>query len=100
MSNNTPPDYTSRAPQYTFAETLDAQQAELAGNPMMERFRQSRASMAADPYRPVYHFVSPESRLNDPNGLCFWQGQWHLFEIQGQVMYFHPFLVFDQPVGG
>jgi len=35
--------------------------------------------MAADPYRPLYHFVSPEGNLNDPNGLCFWQGQWHLF---------------------
>ena len=32
-----------------------------------------------DPHRPLYHFVSPENRLNDPNGLCFWQGRWHLF---------------------
>jgi beta-fructofuranosidase len=23
--------------------------------------------------------VSPEGNLNDPNGLCFWQGRWHLF---------------------
>ncbi len=30
-------------------------------------------------HRPAYHFVSPESLLNDPNGLCFWQGRWHLF---------------------
>ncbi len=35
--------------------------------------------MAADPYRPLYHYVSPESTMNDPNGLCFWQGRWHLF---------------------
>ncbi|MFW6146093.1 MAG: GH32 C-terminal domain-containing protein [Planctomycetota bacterium] len=35
--------------------------------------------MAADRYRPRYHFVSPESTMNDPNGLCVWQGRWHLF---------------------
>ena len=35
--------------------------------------------MADDPYRPIYHYVNPEGTLNDPNGLCFWQGRWHLF---------------------
>jgi beta-fructofuranosidase len=35
--------------------------------------------MASDPHRPIYHYVNPEHRLNDPNGLCFWQGRWHLF---------------------
>src|SRR5690606_25048674 len=25
------------------------------------------------------HFVSPESTLNDPNGLSYWKGNWHLF---------------------
>lgn len=29
--------------------------------------------------RPVYHMTSPEGRLGDPNGLCFWNGNWHLF---------------------
>ena len=78
--NNTPePDYTSRVPRYTFANTLAEQQAQLATNPLLERFQQSRQRLASDPYRPLYHFVSPESGLNDPNGLCFWQGNWHLF---------------------
>ena len=45
----------------------------------MLRFAESRRKLAADRYRPAYHFVSPESQLNDPNGLCFWQGRWHLF---------------------
>jgi beta-fructofuranosidase len=45
----------------------------------MLRFAASRQRLAADRYRPAYHFVSPESQLNDPNGLCFWQGRWHLF---------------------
>ena len=35
--------------------------------------------MSADPYRPSYHYVNPEGALNDPNGLCYWHGRWHLF---------------------
>ena len=79
MNEASQPDYTSRVPRYTFADTLAGQQAQLAANPMLERFRQSRQRLASDPYRPLYHFVSPESGLNDPNGLCLWQGHWHLF---------------------
>ena len=45
----------------------------------LERFAESRRNLSADPWRPTYHFVSPERTLNDPNGLCFWQGRWHLF---------------------
>jgi beta-fructofuranosidase len=73
------PDYASRVPRYTFATTLGEQEAQLRDNPLLARFRESRAKLAADRYRPLYHFTSPESSLNDPNGLCFWQGRWHLF---------------------
>ena len=72
-------DYTSRVPKYSFAESLAEQQAQLAGNPLLRRFDESRQKLAADPHRPLYHYVNPESTLNDPNGLCFWQGRWHLF---------------------
>jgi beta-fructofuranosidase len=54
---------TDRAPQQT-----------LRSNPELKRFAESRRTLAADPYRPLYHFVSPERTLNDPNGFCFWQG--------------------------
>jgi len=73
------PDYTSRVPKYTFARTLREQEAQLKTNPLMLRFIESRKKMAGDPYRPIYHYVNPEHRLNDPNGLCFWKGRWHLF---------------------
>ena len=70
---------TSRVPKYTFADTLGEQEAQLKTNPLILRFIESRKKMAGDPYRPIYHYVNPENRLNDPNGLCFWKGRWHLF---------------------
>jgi len=76
---NEGPDYTSRVPRYTFGTTLAEQEAQLRDNPMLARFAESRRRLATDRFRPLYHFTSPESSLNDPNGLCFWQGRWHLF---------------------
>ncbi|GAB6100571.1 beta-fructosidase [Halanaerocella petrolearia] len=31
------------------------------------------------PYRPQYHFSTPQSAINVPNGLIHWQGDYHLF---------------------
>ena len=73
------PDYTSLVPHYTFAETLAEQETQLADNPLLQRMIASRKAKESDPHRPVYHYVNPENTLNDPNGLCFWQGRWHLF---------------------
>ena len=73
------PDYTSKVPHVTFADTLAEQEAQLREDPLMKRFAESRQRLADDPWRPTYHFVSPEGSMNDPNGLCFWQGRWHLF---------------------
>ena len=72
-------DYTSKVPQFTFANTLEEQEEQLKTNPLVARFKASREKLAQDPHLPLYHFVSPENRLNDPNGLCYWQGRWHLF---------------------
>jgi beta-fructofuranosidase len=73
------PDYTSKVPQYTFAETLEEQEEQLKTNPLLLRFHESRRKMEGDPYRPIYHYINPEGRLNDPNGLSYWKGRWHLF---------------------
>ncbi|MBN1565617.1 MAG: glycoside hydrolase family 32 protein [Anaerolineae bacterium] len=32
-----------------------------------------------DPHRPRYHFLPPSNWMNDPNGLIYWQGRYHLF---------------------
>jgi beta-fructofuranosidase len=77
--NDRESDYTSKVPHYTFAETLEEQEAQLIANPLMQRLIASRKAMEGDPHRPAYHYVNPEHRLNDPNGLCYWQGRWHLF---------------------
>lgn len=73
------PNYASKAPRFAFASTLPEQERQLAANPLLAKYRELRRRQAADPHTPLYHFSSPEARLNDPNGLCFWQGRWHLF---------------------
>lgn len=35
--------------------------------------------VAADPYRMKYHLMAPVGWLNDPNGLCYFQGSYHVF---------------------
>ena len=72
-------DYGSLVPKYTFPDALEEQEATLATNPLVRRFVESRKPYAGDPHRPLYHYVSPEGPMNDPNGLCYWRGRWHLF---------------------
>jgi len=73
------PDYTSRVPQYSFADTLAEQEQQLKTNPLLLEFARTRkAQYAHDRYLPVYHYVSPKGQ-GDPNGLSFWKGRWHLF---------------------
>ena len=72
-------EFRSKVPPYGFPDTLDEQEAALESHPMMERLALSRAFLAGHRHRPIYHYVNPEGMLNDPNGLCRWQGRWHLF---------------------
>lgn len=34
---------------------------------------------AREPHRPLIHFTPPEKWMNDPNGMVFHKGTWHLF---------------------
>ncbi|MEM9281656.1 MAG: glycoside hydrolase family 32 protein, partial [Verrucomicrobiota bacterium] len=74
-----PPAPSSLIPDFEFSTTLEEQEKELSNDPYMKRIEAARKAQADDPHRPFYHFVNPEGRLNDPNGLCYWQGRWHLF---------------------
>lgn len=66
-------------PKFTFPDTLDEQLEMLQDNPLVRRFAEARARSAGNPHKPIYHFVQPEGYLNDPNGLSYWRGKWHLF---------------------
>lgn len=54
-----------------------------APNPAIARASQGVASAilhaAADPTRPAYHFRPPAQWMNDPNGVIFHEGWYHLF---------------------
>ena len=64
----------------TFPDTLDEQLGALESDAWIRRFTRSRRRLAeSDQYRPLYHFSSPENYMNDPNGLCQWQGRYHMF---------------------
>lgn len=45
----------------------------------MQVFSRNRAEKKAEKFHPFYHYVASTGHLHDPNGLCFWQGNWHLF---------------------
>lgn len=37
------------------------------------------SAQPAEPYRPAFHFAPPKNWINDPNGMVWYQGEWHLF---------------------
>ena len=76
---NAKTDFTSKVPQRTYATSLEEQVEQLQTDALMARFAGAREKLASDPHRPLYHYVNPEGTLNDPNGLCYWQGHYHLF---------------------
>ena len=62
-----------------FPETIEEQRKELASDPLVIRFKKARDKHKKDPHYPRYHFLAPENRIGDPNGLNHWNGRWHLF---------------------
>jgi sucrose-6-phosphate hydrolase SacC (GH32 family) len=57
------------------AAAIIALPAILAGIAVIDR----ENAPAADPYRPVYHYAPARNWMNDPNGLVYLDGEYHLF---------------------
>ena len=79
MTNGSKGFPASKVPREEFSLNLNEQLRQLQDSPMLKRMKAARTAKAGDRYRPEYHFVNPENTLNDPNGLCYWKGRWHLF---------------------
>ena len=43
------------------------------------RFEQAQAALVPGEDRPLFHLTPPVGWMNDPNGFCFYKGQYHLF---------------------
>ncbi len=48
-------------------------------NRQEERKQTLQQMFTSDPHRPRYHFLPPSAWMNDPNGLIYWKGYYHLF---------------------
>lgn len=51
----------------------------------MEAIRQAQKERGDAQWRPAYHVAARAGWINDPNGFCFYDGQYHLF------YQYHPF---------
>lgn len=62
---------------------------------LAEKFIKERGQDRAEHYPSVYHFMPPTGWINDPNGVCFYRGEYHLF------YQYNPFdTVWDNPYWG
>lgn len=69
--------YDKRVP--VFSNNLKEQLEQLKSDPEMRVFAHNRALRKGKRDAAIYHFSSPASWWNDPNGLCFYQEKWHMF---------------------
>jgi beta-fructofuranosidase len=60
-----------------FAMNESTQAARVQGQGEGEQI--SQRMVTSDPHRPLYHFLPPSGWMNDPNGLIYWKGHYHLF---------------------
>ena len=62
----------------TYPDTESEQLTALETDETVRDYRKRREGWASDPYRPIYHMSSLYG-MGDANGLCEWQGRYHLF---------------------
>ena len=47
--------------------------------PNFSESKNTNQLMNNEKYRPAYHFTPNENRMNDPNGMVYYEGEYHLF---------------------
>ena len=72
----------SKLPFVVWPEDEAAQKVALEKSPQLAAFKVYRESIRDHKFTPGYHFCAPDGKLNDPNGLCFYNGKYHLFYQQ------------------
>ncbi|MBQ7383256.1 MAG: glycosyl hydrolase family 32 domain protein, partial [Clostridia bacterium] len=65
----------SKQPYFVFSNDENEQKEQLKTNELMEQYHKFREDNKNDLFNPSYHFWSPDGRINDPNGLCYWNGK-------------------------
>jgi fructan beta-fructosidase len=61
------------------ADGVRAQRADRATAPFSAEARDRADALYGERYRPQYHFTPPRHWMNDPNGMVFYAGEFHLF---------------------
>jgi beta-fructofuranosidase len=71
--------YPSKIPHERFPDAKEDQIHALEKNEQLSAYKVYRDQHRNDRYMPAYHFWAPDGMINDPNGLCYWRGHYHLF---------------------
>jgi fructan beta-fructosidase len=58
---------------------MDSKDPAIAEYENMIRENAANPARYTEVYRPQYHFMPIGGWMNDPNGLCYFQGHWHMF---------------------
>jgi beta-fructofuranosidase len=75
------PDKTAIAKDNSMGQSEKTDLVNMGADAQVEHFVKTRQSLAGNPYRPLYHFSPPGFGSHDPAGLCWWQGNYHLFYL-------------------
>ena len=70
---------TNLPPKLSYNPSESKQWASIENDPQIEFFKSARADHSNDPFRPLFHLSPPNHVMNDPNGLCQWNGLFHIF---------------------